>query len=325
MAIRTKRRVLAAAVEASEGVAETLDAADGGLLVSELKWSLEVEQVMRDFLTDTLSKIQSVPGKRFGSFTFTTELKGKSTAFAAGTVVPEIGKYLKACGFSEVVDATALAETVTYEPVSDSTAIPTLTMGLYNDGRLVTLRGCRGTVSFECNNGEYSKASFEFSGMITSVADATQLSVDLSSEIALNPPLLLGASFSMYDGTNTHAAKISSLSVDMANTVTMREDMSQEHGYFVALITDRTPTGKINPEFETEATYPFLGNWLNGQSAEITFSYGTVQYNTISFTIPKATTTAVADGEREDLSVAELDFTLNTVGSGDDEITIVFS
>jgi len=324
MAIRTKRRVLAASIETTEGTAETLVAGDGGLLVSELKWSLEVEQVARDFLTDTLSKIQPVPGKRSGSFSFSSELKGKATAFSSSNV-PEIGKYMRACGFSETVDSTGGSETVTYEPISDSTLIPTLTMTVYNDGRAVTLKGCRGTVSFDCTNGEYSKVNFEFSGMIHSVADATQLVVDLSDEIALNPPLLLGASFAMDDGTNDFAAKISSLSVDMANTVTMREDMSQTHGYFVALVTDRNPTGKVNPEFEVEATYPFLGNWLDGQSAEISFSYGTVQYNQVAFTIPKATTTAVADSDREDLSVADLDFALNTVGAGDDEISIVFS
>ena len=324
MAIRTKKRVLAAKVESEEGTAETLAESDGGLLVSELKWSLNIEQVARDFLTDTLSKIQPVPGKRSGSFSFTTELRGKSTAFSTSNV-PEIGKYLMACGFSEVVDDTSGFETVTYEPISDATNIPTLTMAIYNDGRTVQLRGCRGTASFECNNGEYSKATFEFSGMITSVVDASSLAVDLTDEIALNPPLLLGASFSMDDGTNTHAAKISSLSVDMANTVTMREDMSQEHGYFTAIITDRNPTGKIDPEFEVESTYPFLGNWLDGQTAAISFNYGATQYNQIAFAIPKATTTGITDSDREDLAVADMDFELNTAGAGDDEISIVFS
>lgn len=324
MAIRTKKRVLAAKIEGTEGTAETLVAADGGLLISELKWSLDIEQVARDYLTDSLSKVQPVPGKRSGSFSFSTELRGKPTAFSAANV-PELGKYLRACGFSQTVDDSAGVETVTYEPVSDSTIVPTMTMTTFNDGRAVKLKGCRGSVSFDCNNGEYSKAMFEFSGMIDSVADATQLAVDLSDEIALNPPLLLGASFSMDDGTNTFAAKISSLSVDMANTVTMREDMSQEHGYFTAIITDRNPTGKVNPEFDLESTYPFLGNWLGGQAAEISFSYGTVQYNSIAFTIPKATTTTVTDSEREDLAVADIDFTLNTVGVGDDEISIVFS
>ena len=137
--------------------------------------------------------------------------------------------------------------------------------------------------------------------------------------------LLLGTSFSMDDGTNTHAAKISSLSVDMGNTVTMREDMSQIHGYFTAMVTDRNPTGKIDPELEIEGTYPFLTNWLDGQAAEITFSYGGTQYNQISFSIPKATTVGVGDSDRENLAVGDLDFTLNTVGAGDDEITIEFS
>ena len=323
MTVRTKKRVLAAAIESTSGTAETLDAADGAMLISDLKWSLDIEQVARDYMTDSLSKVQPVPGKRFGSFSFSTELRGKALAFSSSNV-PEIGKYLQACGFSQAIVTTAGSETVTYEPTSDATAIKALTMTTYNDGRAVKLKGCRGNVSFDCNNGEFGKANFEFQGMIVSVSDATILSVDLSDEIALNPPLLLGTSFSINDGTTTYSAKISALSVDMGNTVSMREDMSQTHGYFTAMVTDRNPTGKIDPELESETTYPFLGNWLDGQAAAISFSYGSTQYNKVSFAIPKATTTGVGDSDRENLAVGDLDFTLNTAGSGDDEITIVF-
>jgi len=324
MPIRTKRRVLAAKIEGTEGTAETLSASDGGLLVSELKWDKSIEMVAREYLQDTLSKIQPVPGKRSGSFSFSTELRGKSTAFATANL-PEIGKYLRACGFSETLDDTSGSETVTYEPISDPTSIPSLTMALYNDGRRILLKGCRGNVQFEMNNGSYGKATFNFSGVIDSIADATILSVDLSGEIGLNPPLLLGTSFAMDDGTTDFAAKISALSVDMGNTVTLREDMSQASGYFSAVLTDRQPTGKVDPELETETTYPFLGNWLNGVAADISFSFGSTQYNQVAVSIPNATTTQVGDSDREDLAVADLDFELNTAGSGDDEISLVFS
>lgn len=322
MTVRTKKRVLAAKIETTAGVAETLSATDGGLLVSDLSWDLNIEMVARDYMKDDLGKIKPVPGKRYGSFSFTTEIRGKNSAFTSSNV-PEVGKYLLGCGFSEVVDTTIGSETVTYQPTSDQTAMKTLTMTLYNDKRAIKLSGCRGNVSIAGNNGEYGKFSFTFSGVIESVADAAILNVDLSDEVGLNPPLLLGTSFSLNDGS-AYAAKISSISVDMGNTVTMREDMSETHGYTFPEITDRNPTGSIDPEMDTEANYSFLGNWLAGTSAEISFSAGTVQYNSFAITIPTATTTQVSDGERESLATAELSFELNST-SGDDEITIEFS
>jgi hypothetical protein len=322
MAIRTKRRVLAAKIETIAGTAETLAAGDGGLLVSDLKWDMNIEMVARDYMKDDLGRIKPVPGKRSGSFSFTTEIRGKNAAFSALNV-PEVGKYLQACGFSETVDTTADAETVTYEPTSDQTAMATLTMALYNDGRRILLSGCRGNVQIEANNGKYGKLMFTFQGVIESVADAAQLVVDLSGEVGLNPPLLLGTSFSLNDGS-AYSAKISSLSVDMGNTVTMREDMSAAHGYAYPEITERNPTGSIDPELDTETNYPFLGNFLSGVSAAISFSAGTVQYNRFEITIPTATTTAVGDSERESLATADLSFELNST-TGDDEISIVFS
>lgn len=320
MAIRTKKRVLAAAVEAVEGTAETLSASDGGLLVSDVTWDLTVEMVMRDYVTDSLSKVKKVPGRRNGSFSFTTELRGKNAAFSTSNT-PELGKYLRACGFGETVDDTAGAETVTYKPTSDPTAIPSLTMALYNDGRRILLKGCRGNVQFEATTGEFGRATFNFQGVIESVADASMLSVDLSGEIGLNPPLLLAASFTL----GGYSAKIASLSVDMGNTVALRQDMSSSSGYFSAIVTDRTPTGQIDPELVTESTYPFIGNWLAGTSAAISFNYGSTQYNQVAVSIPVATTQDVADGERDQLAIGTLDFELNTAGSGDDEIEVVFS
>ena len=322
MSIRTKRRVLAAAIESEAGTAETLSASDGGLLVSELSWDLNIEMVARDYMKDDLGKIKPVPGKRHGTFSFTTEIRGKNAAFSVSNY-PEVGKYLRACGFSQTVDATEDAETVTYAPTSDQTSMATLTVGIYNDGRRILLSGCRGNVQMECNNGEYGKFMFSFSGVIESVADAAQLTVDLSGEVGLNPPLLLGTSFTMNDG-DSYSAKISSMSVDMGNTVTMREDMGASHGYAYPEITDRNPTGKIDPELALESEYPFLANWLNGVSAAIAFSAGTVQYNKYAISIPTATTTSVGDSERESLAVADMGFELNLT-TGDDEISIVFS
>lgn len=97
--ILTRKRQVAAAIEAVEGTAETLENVDGGLLVIDPKWEPDVKLFPRNVVSNTFSKFRMLPGQQSAVMTFTSEIKGSG---AAG-VPPAISKYLKACGMSEVV------------------------------------------------------------------------------------------------------------------------------------------------------------------------------------------------------------------------------
>lgn len=310
----SRRRVIAAAIEDEEGTAEAITAADGGILVIGPKIDFDFGMNDREVVVDSLSKMQPVPGKTSGKLPFRVELKGPGVAYSA-SVKPALGKYLRACGFAETVVTTAGVETVTYDPAS--TGIPCLTMWSYEDGVIKKLKGCRGNVKFSGKNGEICFADFEFTGVYDGVVDGDIIAPTYEATV---PPVLLSSAFTI----GAYAANINSFDIDMGNEVTLRESIATASGYVSALVTDRRPTGKIDPEMVTVATYDFFGIWKAGTAAALSLgSVGGTQYNRFKITAPKVITTKLTDDERAKLMVAGMDFAL-AMDSGDDEISILF-
>lgn len=91
----TRKRQLAAKIEAVEGTAETLAAADAKLLVYNPKVNFDVALFDRNPARATFSNIGKLPGKRPAGLSFRIELRGSGAA----ATVPEWGKLLQACGF----------------------------------------------------------------------------------------------------------------------------------------------------------------------------------------------------------------------------------
>jgi hypothetical protein len=90
----TRKRQLAAKIEAVEGTAETLAAADAKLLVYNPKVSFDVAMAERNPARTSFSDIGKIPGKRPAGLSFRLELRGSGAA----ATVPEWGKLLQACG-----------------------------------------------------------------------------------------------------------------------------------------------------------------------------------------------------------------------------------
>jgi len=91
----TRKRQLAAKIEAVEGTAETLAAADAKLLVYNPKVSFDVSMFDRNPARPSFSNIGKTPGKRTAGISYRLELRGSGAA----ATVPEWGKLLQACGF----------------------------------------------------------------------------------------------------------------------------------------------------------------------------------------------------------------------------------
>lgn len=91
----TRKRQLAAKIEAVEGTAETLAATDAKLLVYNPKVTFDVAMSERNPARPSFSNIGKIPGKRPAGLSFRIELRGSGAA----ATVPEWGKLLQACGF----------------------------------------------------------------------------------------------------------------------------------------------------------------------------------------------------------------------------------
>ena len=312
----TRRRVIAAKIEAAEGTMEAIVVADSGLLAIDPKFDADFKTNNRDDVkTNTLSKMIPVPGAQSGKITFRTEIKGTGSAYAAANK-PVIGTFLRGCGFAETVDATAGVEKVTYLPAS--TGIPSLTIWLYEDGMIKKLKGCRGNVKFSGKTGEIVYADFEFTGVYGGIVDGAMISptFDLAA-----PPVVLGTTMTI-DG---YTGVCESFSFDMATTLQLRGSAGSTEGFLSCLLTDRKPSGKLDPEMVLAATYDFFAKWKAGGAGALTVGpVGGTQYNKFTFTAPKCVYTKVGDGDRNGNQIADLDFLL-AMNSGDDELKLEFT
>lgn len=92
----TRKRQLAARIEAAEGVAEELAAVDAKLLVYSPKVSFDIAMFERNPVRQSFSNIARLPGKRPAALSYRLELRGSGIAGTA----PEWAKLLQSCGFA---------------------------------------------------------------------------------------------------------------------------------------------------------------------------------------------------------------------------------
>ena len=307
MPILIQRIQLAAKIEATEGTAESLAAADA-MLVANPTFRPEIKSTDRAQLSSSLSRFGAVPGLRSAVIEFDVELKGSGVA---GTV-PMIGKLMRACGFGETI---VVNTSVTYAPASAS--VPSITIALYMDGMRKMIWGARGTFKIVCKAGEPSMIHFMFTGADFSVTDLALLT-GVAYETTVPQPFQ-AATFTI----DSYAAIIESLEIDIGNQVSLRPDVTVTSGHRSAAITKRESVLTIDPELITVAMYDFYGKWRSGVMGALSLAIGAVVGNKAEITAPKVQYVGIAPGDRSGIRTLGIDSWLNR-NSGDDEISIAF-
>ena len=215
MPYKIKKAIMAIKVEAVSGTPETLAAADA-FRASDISIDDDVKMAARSGVKESsLSPLGDVAGPKIGKISFKIELKGSG---AAGTA-PEYGECLKAAGMSETIVAVT---SVTYKP-SDQAS--TYTLAVYEDGVKYFIAGACGTVKFSCKHGEIMVAEFEMTGLYQEPLLAAMLAS--TSLDTTTPKPFIGATATTW---NAIAMIIADAEFDLANTVTMRPDVSKTNG-----------------------------------------------------------------------------------------------
>jgi hypothetical protein len=176
-----RKRQLAAKIEAVEGTAETLLAADAGILVNfSPKASYDPQMYQRDPVRASLTKMGKLAGKRSAGIDFSIELKGSGLV----TVEPEWLRLIKSCGFA----SNALKKI----------SIGAITSGPYLHGETITgeTSGATGRVVIKTANGTTTlyfvvlSGTFETGEIITggtSGATATASADPVSAGFEIKP------------------------------------------------------------------------------------------------------------------------------------------
>lgn len=318
--MQTKRRIVAAKIEAEEGTPEALTAAETGILVTEPSYTPDIAMLPRNVLLATFSKLPDLTGARMARIGFKAEVIGRGLAYAAG-VLPRLSPYLRACGLAETLDVTPGVEKVSYSRASAN--IPSLTIAFLDDdgagGAVIKkIAGARGNVKFTGSTAGQLFAEFSFVGAYVDVVDGAQLVASFDDVV---PPQILSAQFAL----GAFSPSLDSFEIDLGNKLAGIKDVNSASGYRGFEITDGDTRGRMDPEMVPVATYDYYGKLKAGTLTALSIgAFGPAQYNKLKLTAPKQRLTNVQEAEREGLMIVNADFQL-AMNAGDDEFVLEFS
>jgi hypothetical protein len=189
-ALNAETGVVGIKIEAVEGVAEAITAADCRLLVEEPEFTLEPVLNERAPARPYMGGIPQVPGGISCTMSFRAEIKGAGVANLDAGIGPAWGIALRCCAFAETLEAGVRAA---YTPNLVGSQIPSATIKLFKDGKERTMRGARGTCSVETEGNAIQYLAFEFTGVFESETDEAPPANIVYDPT--EPPVLLAADY----------------------------------------------------------------------------------------------------------------------------------
>lgn len=293
----TRKRVLAAKIESTQGTYEALTASEAAFRVQDRQFRIVSETLERQKPGDLGNDI-GVPAAKHTELTFTSHLCGSG---ASGSVPEWAQTFLPACAMS--------LSSTTFSQTSATSDWKTISTGHYQNGRLFKARGMMGNLVIAGTAGMPVELNWSFQGgWEADPADATLLSgMSITEGI---PPIFAGSG-SMTLNSST-AFKISQFQIDLGNQTILREDQNAKGGYVSGYIGNILPTVTMDPEATLLATQ----NWWAAQSAgtevDLVLVIGTASNNTITITCPDLQlANAPEEGDRNGLVVDNLNFRVN--------------
>lgn len=310
MPILHRRRVVLAKVESTYNAdASPLATTNAILCQSGSSISINADEVERDTIRATMTPLGHVVTGKNVSLSLPVEVRGSGTAGSA----PEIDPLLRACG----LNPTTVADTsVIYAPLSDSDSHESVTVYWYEDGLLHKATGCRGTMSLSMSVNGIATMSFDLSGIYVDPSDVSLPSPTLST---VRPPVCRSAGITI--GAYTPVA--TSVEMSLGNDVQQRQDINAADGIAGYMITDRKPTGSIDPEAALLADFDPWTAWKNGTTAAISAACGTVAGNILTLSVPAAMYQTPSYSDRNGITAYGLPFVCT--GTDDDELSLTFT
>lgn len=307
MALKSRKTLILAKVEVTEGTDVTPDGTNDAILVSNVSLTpLAGDTVSRDNMRSYLGNSQQIHVGSHVQVSFDVEVAGSGTA----ATPPPWGPLLEGCGMEETITTS-----VAYTPIS--TGEDSMTMYIHKDGQKHAMVGARGTFSINLSKAGIPKISFTFTGLWVdpaSASDPTPVFTAFQSPIPVSlvntPTVTLGG----YD------AILENVSMDMAIQVVHSDRPNEEK----VSITDRQPSGNISfiaPAL-SDKNYFTIAKANTEQVMQII--HGTAAGNIVTFDTPKAQVLQPTYGDINGEVSLQAGLALNP-DSGDDELTITTS
>lgn len=310
MPILTQKAMVLAKVETTPGTDAAPTAADNAILVSEPNYSVEADEIVREFARNDFSQYPSVYGMRRGQMTFTVEVRGSG---AAGTA-PDWGVLLRGCGMDETVVAST---SVAYEPLT--TGLKTLTLWMYFDGLIHKMTAAMGTFSMTGTAGEIAKVEFTFTGNFAAPIESAFAAGTYNTTV---PALVENAALA-WNGSGTGICA-ESFSIDMNNEVALRKCINADQGLSGVYISGRNPTGGYTPEVSGALSTSFWADWMASTTRSFTVAVGETAGNIMTVTAPDVQITGIGYGDRDNIKTYDIGLAFRR-DAGDDELVFTFT
>lgn len=213
-----------------------------------------------------------------------------------------------------------------YKPASDNIESVTIDMQYPDDsGQAIRHRliGARGTVTVNAQVGQFPTFDFDFTGTYVDQVDEATLSGTFEDQDPAQVEYAALALAQRY-GSKETALCASQWSIDMANTVSIRDCINGDDAVKGAFLTAREPTISYDPEAILAAQEPIWSYLENGTSVEWWVRHGTVDGNIVLFHAPNHQITGIGYADRNNIRVFNIDGSLARL-NGNDELEILFT
>lgn len=311
MSKSVKRQLVLAAIESAYRNYASPTAADA-VMMQELTFKEAKTMLQRQPIIGSRAPVAEVPGAEVVEFTATGELKGSG---AAGTP-PEIGPFLRACGFQETIDAgTDVRYTYNATPADDES----LSMIYWEDGTENQAEGFRGSLQLSWAPDDFAKAIFTMTGHKRSRADGVQPSATFNATTPAKP---LGIPFTIGGFT----PELGSFTINTNHTISRPKDLTKQNGYGEFVITDTPVTCEILITATSVSEKDVFAAWDNATQEPINLGPFGDAGNQVQLLLPRFSISDIARSDEENLMKYTLSGRLNeSVPGAADLLTLIFT
>lgn len=290
MTLSTRRKIVAAALEATAGTAETLDNTDTAFYGFDPNIQNNVQFTTRTG-AGLIEQVNAVPGVEAGQITFATEM------YQAAPWAPIL---MPALGF--------VAAGTNWTPSSVPSNFKTATVGYNMAGKLKTLAAAMFSARFLLNAGQPVRVEWTGTGRYQAEADATQFTPAYATPDAYtSAPKFAGATTTLNGTAICWANGV----LEIQNTVSLILCQNSAGGIHRAWVEDRRILFTIDPLEELAATRN--DDALQRSRAEQTL---VVAFGNMSITADECQRLEISPGERNGLSAQKITLQANATSGG---------
>jgi hypothetical protein len=297
-----KKRVIKVKLEANMGTKVSTDQA---ILVSNLKINPTAPFIERGGTGLYRGHdVKGVIGAQSGKCTFSVEMRGTGS----GGCELGLAILLQACGLIKSSEA--------YTVHSVHSSDKTISIDVWEDGKLKGLAGASGTFTFHFLAGQRVVLDFDFDG-IWQAPTADALPTWTPSTVL--PFMGKSGTFTL----DSNAIKISKFDLDIGSKVVPREDVCAVSGIAYYMVADILPMASFDPEADLVAGYDYHGIWL-ASTEKVIAVVAKNSTDKCTIAIPKFQTRELPEGERNGIMIHEISGQCDH-SSGNDAVSLTFA